>query len=96
MRKSRGPMDFSFSELLVIGVLAILVWGKQLPGAARKLARQYARFRRYLSEMRGEFERHAAMEPDEPVEPPAPIETPPPVRRKKGRPRKRPRGRRAS
>ena len=90
MGMGRGLVDFSLSEILVVGVLAVLVWGKQLPGAARKLSRHYARFRRYLSEMRGEFERHAALEPEEP------IETPPPAPQKKSRPRKRRRARRAS
>ena len=88
-------MDFSLPELLVIGILAVLVWGKNLPGTVRKLSKHYARFRGYLSDMREEFERHAALEPEESAEPP-PIEAPPPERRRKARPRKRRRGPRAS
>ena len=99
MGSGRGLMDFSLPELLVIGVLAVLVWGKNLPGTARKLSKHYARFRGYLSDMREEFERHAALEPEEPAEASLeapPVEASPPERRRKSRPRKRRRGTRAS
>ncbi len=49
--------EFSFAELLVIVVIAILIYGKNLPQAARKLAGLYSRFRRHISDIKDEIQR---------------------------------------
>ncbi len=49
--------DFSFSELIVIAVIAIVLYGKDLPSAARKLANLYSKFRRQLTDIKDEIQR---------------------------------------
>ncbi|MDJ0974239.1 MAG: twin-arginine translocase TatA/TatE family subunit [Planctomycetota bacterium] len=44
-------MSFGFSELLVIGTVALLVFGGQLPDVMRSLGRAYARLREGLQEV---------------------------------------------
>ncbi|MCA9268629.1 MAG: twin-arginine translocase TatA/TatE family subunit [Planctomycetales bacterium] len=51
-------------ELIVIGVIAVLLFGKRLPEVAKQLGSSYAKFRKGLSDMQGEFNR--AMDPYEP------------------------------
>lgn len=51
-------------EMLAIVVLAILIYGKDLPVAARKAARAYGKIRRTLGDMKSEFQRHI---PDEEI-----------------------------
>jgi TatA/E family protein of Tat protein translocase len=43
--------SLGFAEMLVIGFVAILVFGGRLPEVMRNLGRGYARFRQGLSEM---------------------------------------------
>jgi Sec-independent protein translocase protein TatA len=54
--------EFSFAELLVIVVIAILIYGKDLPQAARKLAGIYSRFRRHLADIKDEIHRQIPAE----------------------------------
>jgi Sec-independent protein translocase protein TatA len=49
--------EFSFGELLVIVVIAIVIYGKDLPQAARKLAHLYTKLRRQLGDIRDEIQR---------------------------------------
>ena len=56
--------DIGFTELVAIVVIAILLYGKDLPQAARKLAGMYSRFRRHLSDIKDEIHRSI---PDEEV-----------------------------
>ena len=54
-------MSFGFTELLVIGTVALLVFGGELPDVMRNLGRAYAKFRQGLHDMttpvREEFRR---------------------------------------
>lgn len=42
-------------EMMIIGVVAILLFGKNLPGVARNLGKTYNDFKRGLSEVQSEF-----------------------------------------
>jgi sec-independent protein translocase protein TatA len=42
-------------ELVVIGVVAVLLFGKNLPDVARKLGKSYTEFRKSLSEMQAQM-----------------------------------------
>jgi sec-independent protein translocase protein TatA len=44
-------MSFGFSELLLVGVVALLVFGGNLPDVMRTLGRSYGKLRRSLNEM---------------------------------------------
>ncbi len=44
-------IDLSFSELLVVAFVALIVFGGELPQAMRKAGRAYAKLRRSLSEV---------------------------------------------
>src|SRR5579863_5123686 len=53
---------FSFSEIVVIIIFAILIYGKDLPQAARKMATLYTKFKRQLSDVREEIRRQIPMD----------------------------------
>lgn len=46
-----------FSELIIIGIVAIIIYGKDLPQMARKLAMVYGKFKRQLNDVRDEIKR---------------------------------------
>lgn len=46
---------FSFQELLIVGVVAVLLFGKRLPEVARKLGQSYSQFREGLESMKSEM-----------------------------------------
>jgi sec-independent protein translocase protein TatA len=50
-------------ELIIVGVIAVLLFGKKLPEVAKSLGKSYHQFRKGLSDMQGEFNR--AMDPQE-------------------------------
>lgn len=54
-------MSFGFTEILVIGTVALLVFGGELPDVMRNLGRAYGKFRQGLQDMsqpvREEFRR---------------------------------------
>jgi Sec-independent protein translocase protein TatA len=54
--------SFGFEELLVVAIVAIIVWGENLPQIIRKAARYYAQLRAYLTQVRDEVIKHV---PDE-------------------------------
>lgn len=74
--------DFSFGELFVILVIAIMIYGKDLPKAARKLAQVYNKLRRQITDLRDEIQRQIPMDelrtdllsegPVDPIDPPPP------------------------
>jgi len=80
-------------EMVVIGILAVVLFGGNLPEVARKLGGSYREFRRGLNEVQqqfraAEYEANKVMssiektvddedEEEEPVEPAAPKFTPP-------------------
>jgi Tat protein translocase TatB subunit len=53
---------FSFSEIILIIIIAIIIYGKDLPQAARKMATLYAKFKRQLSDVREEIKRQIPMD----------------------------------
>ena len=86
-------MSFGFGELLIIGTVALLVFGGQLPDVMRNLGRAYARLRDGLNEVskpvRDELReaslpdprreiRSAVTEANKPLDQPAPDEEAPP------------------
>ena len=54
---------FSFSEIVIIIIIAIIIYGKDLPQAARKLATLYTKFKRQLSDVRDEISRQIGSTP---------------------------------
>jgi Tat protein translocase TatB subunit len=56
--------DIGFSELIAIVIIAILIYGKDLPQAARKMANLYTKFRRQLTDIKDELRRQI---PDEEI-----------------------------
>jgi len=61
-------------EWLIIGLVALLLFGKRLPDVANSLGRSYREFRRGLAGTEEEFKKGAAGEPP----PSSPSATPPP------------------
>jgi len=53
---------FSFSELILIIIIAIIIYGKDLPQAARKMATIYSKFKRQLNDVRDEIKRQIPMD----------------------------------
>ncbi len=53
---------FSFSEIILIIIIAIIIYGKDLPQAARKMATIYSKFKRQLSDVREEIARQIPMD----------------------------------
>jgi len=53
---------FSFSEIILIIIIAIIIYGKDLPQAARKLATIYSKFKRQLSDVREEIQRQIPLD----------------------------------
>jgi sec-independent protein translocase protein TatB len=50
--------DFSFAEMLIVGIVALLVIGpERLPKVARKAGTYVARMRRFVSNVRSDVER---------------------------------------
>lgn len=45
----------SIQELMIVGVVAVLLFGKRLPDVARKLGKSYAEFREGLHGMQSEM-----------------------------------------
>jgi Sec-independent protein translocase protein TatA len=61
--------DFGFSEMLMVGVVALLVFGGNLPDVMRTLGQNYAKFRQTLREfsapVRAELDRVTRLPPPE-------------------------------
>ena len=53
---------FSFSELILIVIVAIIIYGKDLPQAARKMATLYSKFKRQLNDVRDEIKRQIPLD----------------------------------
>ena len=71
--------DIGLQELLVIGVLALLVFGpSKLPELGRMFGRAMREFRRASDEFRTTVETNLKINDPDPVIAPAPIETPSP------------------
>jgi sec-independent protein translocase protein TatB len=71
--------DIGFQELLVIGVLALLVFGpSKLPELGRMFGRAMREFRRASDEFRSTVETNLKINDLDPVIAPTPVETPSP------------------
>ena len=57
--------SFGFEEMMVVAVVAIIVYGKDLPQIARKVGRWYGKIKRQLSDMKDEIVRQIPEEPEE-------------------------------
>ncbi len=49
--------EFGFSEMVLIAIVAIVIYGKDLPSAARKMAQVYNKLRRQLTDVKDEIQR---------------------------------------
>ncbi len=49
-------LGLSFQELFIIGVVAVLLFGKNLPDVAKKVGGVYRDFRKSLDEMRSQVD----------------------------------------
>lgn len=77
-----------YQEILVIGVVAILLFGKRLPDVARSWGQSYREFRRSVNEIKSSFTndhfsdsskpRRAALEYDDRIQDSTPRFVPPP------------------
>lgn len=73
--------SLGFEEMIAIAIIAILVYGRDLPGAARKLAGFYSKLRRQLNDIKDEIQRQIpaedmSLEPKTPSYPAEPTEPP--------------------
>ena len=48
-----GPLGYQ--EMIIFGVVAVLLFGKNLPDVMRKLGKGYSEFRKSLSEMQAQL-----------------------------------------
>ena len=78
------PFNLGFGELFVLAIVAIIVFGGQLPEVARKVGRGVADFKAgmtgHLNEIRSDVDIRADLEADpspKPEAPPADWEPPP-------------------
>ncbi|MEM8885373.1 MAG: twin-arginine translocase TatA/TatE family subunit [Planctomycetota bacterium] len=65
------PFNLGFGEILVLAVIAILMFGGQLPDVARKVGRGFSDFKRGMNEQLDELRTDVQVE-----EPPADWEPP--------------------
>jgi sec-independent protein translocase protein TatA len=59
------PGGIGFSEMLVIGIVAVLLFGSRLPEVARSLGQTYQQFRKGLAEIQSTI--NTEIDLDEPV-----------------------------
>ncbi|HKS15915.1 MAG TPA: hypothetical protein VJU16_01230 [Planctomycetota bacterium] len=57
--------SFGFDEMMVVAIVAIVVYGRDLPQIARKVGRWYGKLKRQLTDMKDEIVRQIPEEPDE-------------------------------
>lgn len=48
-------LNMGYQEMLIIGVVAVLLFGKNLPDVARKFGKTYSEFRKSLSDMQAQI-----------------------------------------
>jgi sec-independent protein translocase protein TatA len=53
----------TFQEMLVVGIIAIVLFGSKLPEVAKMLGQHYARFRKTLGEMQAQVNLHEIYDP---------------------------------
>lgn len=57
---------FGFQELIIVGIVAVLLFGKRLPEVAKSLGQSYMQFRKGLNEIQ------SSMDYSQPYTPPSP------------------------
>lgn len=62
--------SIGFDELLIVVLVAIIAFGRDLPSVARKVGGWYSKFRRHVSDIKDELQRHIPEEPDVDLPPP--------------------------
>ena len=58
--------SIGYPELIVLGIVAVLLFGSRLPQVARSLGQSYREFRRGLDELRSNFDVDAPSDYDTP------------------------------
>ena len=53
----------TFQEMLVVGIIAIVLFGSKLPEVAKMLGQHYARFRKTLTDMQAQVNLHEIYDP---------------------------------
>ena len=53
----------TFQEMLVVGIIAIVLFGQKLPEVAKMLGQHYARFRKTLTDMQAQVNLHEIYDP---------------------------------
>jgi sec-independent protein translocase protein TatA len=53
----------TFQEMLVVGIIAIVLFGSKLPEVAKMLGQHYARFRKSLSDLQSQVNLHEIYDP---------------------------------
>jgi sec-independent protein translocase protein TatA len=53
----------TFQEMLVVGIIAIVLFGSKLPEVAKMLGQHYARFRKTLADMQAQVNLHEIYDP---------------------------------
>ena len=53
----------SFQEMVIVGIIAIVLFGKRLPEVARTLGGQYAKFRKGLNDLQSQVNLHEIYDP---------------------------------
>ena len=62
-------LGLSFQELLIVGVVAILLFGKNLPTVGKQLGRSLMEFKKGLSDIQSEVNAAAYSDPVKPSKP---------------------------
>ncbi len=60
-----------FGELVIVGIVAIVLFGKRLPEVARSFGKKYAGFRKQLNELQQSFNVHEILDVNAPYTPPS-------------------------
>jgi sec-independent protein translocase protein TatA len=53
----------TFQEMLVVGIIAIVLFGSKLPEVAKMLGQHYARFRKSLADLQAQVNLHEIYDP---------------------------------
>jgi sec-independent protein translocase protein TatA len=56
-------LGLTFQEVLVIGIIAIVLFGSKLPEVAKMLGGHYARFRKSLADLQSQVNLHEIYDP---------------------------------
>jgi sec-independent protein translocase protein TatA len=66
MNVALALLDIGFGEMVLIGIIALLIYGSDLPEVARTWGKTYQEFRRHLNGIRGDLNDAIYAEPEQP------------------------------